>query len=189
MCKEFQITENLSDSLRVENAYSKYLYPYLRTKEASKADSIGKSIYFRFQRECETFRKFLDRIDPQTNFIEIDEIPKSSLTINEKKEFIKTTNFYYLEGGNKITNVEIKKGFWKDIFPDNTFSKNKFSGLNEENEFELEFIESTNNARKGFSRKGDKYFYKIIKKENNYFLIAAKIPKQKQILLFKLFVK
>lgn len=188
MCTEFRNTENLSDSLRVENTYSKYLYPYLQNVESSKIDSIGNSLYFRFQRECETFRKFLDRVDPLENFEEIKEMPISTLSVSEKKEFKKTKNFYYLEGDNNITNVIIDKNLWIDIFPDNSFSKNKFYWKNE-NDFELEFIESTNINRKGFSRLGDKYFYKIIRKENNYYVIAGKIPNQNQILLFKLFVK
>ena len=189
MCYEFKNTETLSDSVRVENTYSKFLYPYLQKFPESKIDSIGQSIYFRFQRDCETFRKFLDKVDPQDNWQELKEMPKSELTKNERKQFEKNKNFYYLEGNNQLTIVIIENGLWKDIFPDKTFSKNKFKWLNNDNEFELEFIESTNLTRKGFSRKGDIYNYKIIRKKENYYEIGAKIPNQNQILLFKLYVK
>lgn len=189
MCEEFQKTKNLSDSIRVENTYSKYLYPYLSKFEQPKIDSIGNSIYFRFQRECETFRKFLDRVDPLDNWEELKEMPKSILTKTERQDFEKTNNFYYLEGNNQITNVLIEKGIWKDIFPDQTYSINNFKWFGNENQFELEFIESTNLNRKGYSRKGDKYSYKVIRKVENFYEIAAQIPNQNQILLFKLYVK
>ncbi|MGS0747130.1 hypothetical protein [Halpernia sp. GG3] len=187
MCSEFSNTESLSDSARVENTYSKYLYPYLKKIVTSKVDSVGTSIYFRFQRECESFRKFLDRVDPLKNYKELSEIPKSTLTESERKEFQKIKNFYYFEGNDNKTKVLLEKGFWTDNFPDDTYSKNIFRWKNN-SKFELEFIESTNINRKGFSREGDKYFYNIISKENNYYLIAAQIPKQNQILLFKLFI-
>lgn len=188
MCSEFSNTGSLSDSARVENTYSKYLYPYLKKTETFKVDSVGTSIYFRFQRECENFRKFLDRVDPLKNFEELSEMPKSTLTESEKKEFQKIKNFYYFEGNDNKTKVLLEKGFWTDNFPDGTYSKNIFR-WKDNSEFELEFIESTNTSRKGFSRKGDKYFYNIIRQENNYYLIAAQIPKQNQILLYKLFIK
>lgn len=189
MCKEFQKTEHLSDSLRVQNTYLKFLPSYLEKIEPAKLDSVGSSIYFRLQRECESFRRFLDRVDPLPNWKEIKEMPKSELTVKDRKEFEKTKNFYYLEGNNETTNVVIENGIWMDIFPDNTFSKTKFKWYGKDNEFELEFIESTNLNRKGYSRKGDKYFYKIIRKEKKYFEVAAQIPNQEQILLFKLYIK
>lgn len=94
MCVEFQSTEHLSDSIRIENTYTKHLYPYLRQFDEKKIDSIGNSIYFRFQRECETFRKFLSRVDPLDNWEEETEMPESELTKKEIKEFEKIGNFY-----------------------------------------------------------------------------------------------
>ena len=186
MCIEFSETKNLSDTLRVDNIYNKYLYPYLLKFERQKAESIGKSLYFRLQRECEEFSKFLDRIEPQENWTELNEMPESQLSESELNEFIKKGNFHYLEGNGEKTIVKIIDGFWIDQFPDKTTSKNKII-WKKNNVFELEFIESNNEARNGFSRKGDRYYYKIINIENNYYNIASKIPNQNRVFVFKLY--
>ncbi len=191
MCDEFKNTSNLSDSARVENMYSKFLYPYLEKIQTpqNKIDSIGYAIYFRLQKECEDFRKFLLDRSPTNHWKIVQEMPKIEFTKAQKNEFEKISQFYYYEGeGNKITNVKIKNGVWIDEFPDNTYSKNKFSWENDF-KFILEHIESNNEGRKGFSRKGDKYFYSIINKKENYYTIAAQIPNQKEILLFKMYKK
>ena len=183
MCIEFAETENLSDTLRVDNIFNKYLYPYLLKFERQKAESIGNSLYFRLQRECEEFSKFLDRIEPQENWTELNEMPESKLSKNEFKEFITKRNFHYLEGNGEKTIVNIIDDFWIDRFADKTTSKNKIL-WKKNNDFELEFIESNNEARSGFSRKGDRYYYKIINLENNYYTIASKIPNQNYSYLF-----
>ena len=186
MCSEFSKTDQMSDSVRVANVYGKFLYPYLEKFEKPKIDSIAKSIYFRFQRECEAFSKFLDKVDPQQNWQNLSEIPKTELPNDEKDELLKIKNFYYLEGDSQITKVKVTKNFWTEEFPDKTFSKNKII-WKDDNIFELEFIESNNEGRKGFSRKGDTYYYKIISKDRKNYNIVAKITNQDRVLMFKLF--
>ncbi|WP_234111305.1 hypothetical protein [Chryseobacterium sp. R2A-55] len=189
MCNEFKNTAKLSDSARVENMYSKFLYPYLEKIQPAKIDSTGNAIYFRLQRECEDFRKFLLDRNKSENWTIVDEMPKIEFTKDQKNDFNKLSQFYYFEGEtNKITNVEIKNGFWIDEFHDKTYSKNSFTWEND-HKFVLEYIESNNQGRRGFSRKGDKYYYSIVNKKANYYLIAAQIPNQKEILLFKLYKK
>lgn len=190
MCEEFKNTSNLPDSSRVENMYSKYLYPHLlnmNTKE--NIDSIGTSLYIRLQKECEEFRTFLIEKTNSEHWEIINEMPKSEFTKKQQKEFNKIKAFYYYEGEtNEITNVILHKNLWVDHFPNHTFSKNYFK-WNNENQFVLEFIESNNEGRKAYSRKGEKYFYQIINKKDNYYIIASQIPNQKEILVFKLYIQ
>lgn len=189
MCTEFKNTTMLSDSARIENMYSKFLYPYLEKIQPSKIDSIGTAIYFRMQRKCEDFRKFLLDRSKTENWEIVDKMPKSEFSKDLKSEFSKLSEFYYLEGEtNTITNVKIKNDLWIDEFTDKTYSKNKLTWENDY-KFSLEFIDSNNEGRKGFSRKGDKYYYTIINKKDNYYTIASKIPNQKEIVLFKLYIK
>ena len=187
MCLEFKNTENLSDSLRIENMLSKKLYPYLRNIETSKVDSIGTSLFIRLQKDCPEFRSFLLKESNTNNFIPVDKMPEGSITTLEKKEFTKTKRFYYYEGAtDEKTKVLIENGYWFEKFPDNTYSKCKLIWTSN-NEYALEFIESNNEARKSFNKKGDIFQYKLIKKENNYYIIAAQIKGQTEILLFKLY--
>lgn len=188
MCNEFTNSTNFSDSARVENIKNKFLVPYLKKYETAKVDSVAISIYFRLQRNCESFSRFLDKIDPQENWEEVREMPISKLSNVEKDEFLKKSNFFYLEGNGDKTEVRINKGFWIERFVDGTFSKNKMVWKNE-SDFELEFIESNNEGRKGFSRKGDKYFYRIIDTKDNFYRIAAEISNQNRVLVFKLYFK
>lgn len=190
MCTEFKNTGNLSDSARVENMYSKYLYPHLEKIESPNTiDSTGNAIYFRLQRECEEFRKFLFDRSRTEHWEIVYEMPRTDFTAQQKKEFEKISEFYYYEGEtNTITNVKLRNGFWIDEFPDHTHSKNKFSWENS-HKFVLEHVDSNNEGRKGFSRKGDQYYYSVINKGENYYLVAAQIPDQREILLFKLYIK
>ena len=189
MCNEFINTSKLSDSARVENMYSKFLYPYLEKMQPEKIDLTGNAIYYRLQKECEDFRKFLLDRSKTEHWKIVDEMPRIEFSKDLKNEFSKLSEFYYFEGEtNAITNVRIKNSFWIDEFPDKTYSKNKFTWENDY-KFVLEHIESNNEGRKGFSRKGDKYYYSIINKKDNYYTIAAQIPNQKEILLFKLYRK
>ena len=57
------------------------------------------------------------------------------------------------------------------------------------NRFELEFIESNNVNRKSFSKKGEKYLYQVLSKENNYYWIMVEIPGQNRLVKFKLFAE
>ena len=185
MCNEFINTSKPSDSARIENMYSKFLYQYLEKMQPEKIDSTGN----RLQKECEHFRKFLLDRSKTEHWKIVDEMPRIEFSKDLKNEFNKISEFYYFEGEtNAITNVRIKNSFWIDEFPYKTYSKNKFTWENDY-KFVLEHIESNNDGRKGFSRKGDKYYYSIINKKDNYYTIAAQIPNQKQILLFKLYRK
>lgn len=190
MCEEFKKTSHLTDSTRVENIYSKYLYPYLEEINSNKnIDSIGTSLYIRLQKECQDFRLFLIERTKSEHWQLLNKMPKSEFTKNQKKEFNKISKFYYYEGEtNEITNVNIKNNFWIDSFTNSTYSKNIFKWINK-NKFTLKHLESNNLGRKAFSRKGEKYFYQIINKKDNYYTIAAQIPNQTEILLFKLYIK
>ena len=189
MCSDFKSTENLNDSLRIGSLNEKFIFPYLNQFPESERESKIDFIYFRFQKRCEYFRDYLQKVDPpkDDNWVRLTEKPKITVSENEIKEFKAHKDFYYFEYAGEKTLVKTDKKYWTETFSDNTNSKLFFKWV-DKNEFELEFIESTNNTRKNFSKKGDKYVYKIINKENGYYWILCEIPGQSEILKFKLFV-
>ncbi len=187
MCAEFKNTPDLGDKERVENLFVKFLYAYLEKFPDEEINAVGDAVYFRFQKECPEFRKFLLDTSNTENWKAVSEMPEIEFTSAQKKEFDRHANYYYFEGaGNEITNVKIADRIWMEEFPDNSYSKNKFYWENDAM-FALEHIESNNEARKAFSRKGEKYYYTVINKRQNYYTIAAQIPGQDEILIFKLF--
>lgn len=187
MCAEFKNTAELSEKERVDNLFNRFLYPYLEKFPEEKFTEVGEAMFFRFQKECQEFRQFLLDNSNTEHWKAVSEMPEIEFTPEQKTEFNRHANYYYFEGvGNDITNVKIADGIWMEEFPDNTYSKNKFYWEND-SRFILEHIESNNEARKAFSRKGEKYQYTVISKRQNYYTVAAQIPGQDGILLFKLF--
>lgn len=189
MCSEFKNSSQLSDSLRVENMYIKALFPYLRKIQHEKVDSIANALYYRLQKECPEFRVFLLQQKGTQNWEVVETMPTTNFSKEDQKEFNHHKDFYYYEGSTAIiTKVKIKNNEWIDEFPDKTYSKNTFAWKNN-SEFILTHVESNNEGRKAFSHKGDQYFYTLINKKENYYTVAAQIPNQKEILLFKLYIK
>ncbi|MBB6372121.1 hypothetical protein [Chryseobacterium shigense] len=189
MCSNFKLNENLSDTLRIEILNKKFIHPYLSQFSGSELEDKIDNLYFRFQKRCEHFRDYLVKVDPpkDDNWARLDAHPKITVSENEIAQFKKTIDFYYFEYEGKKTTLKTDKNFWIETFEDGTNSKLYYKWIGK-NKFELEFIESNNNGRKNFSKKGDKYIYEIINKENNYYWILSEIPGQSEILKFKLFV-
>lgn len=188
MCSNFRQNENLSDSARIKILNEKYIIGYLNSFPQAKRKEKGQNLYFRFQKNCQDFREYLHRVNPAQNdyWVRLSERPKIYITDSQIKEFKNSKNFYYTESAGEKTKVKTDKKYWKETFADGTYSKLFFNWI-DVNKFELEFIESSNNGRKNFSKKGDKYVYEVIGKENNYYWILVEIPGQSELLKFKLF--
>lgn len=190
MCTDFKSTEELNDSLRIERLNEKFIFPYLKQFSDSERENKIDYLHFRFQKRCEEFRKYLQKVDPPKgeNWMSLNEKPKIEISDKEIKNFKSINNFYYHEYAGEKTNVKTNKEYWIETFSDGTTSKLFYKWI-EKNKFELEFIESTNHTRKNFSKKGDKYIYQIISKENNYYWVLCQIPGQPEIMKFKLFIQ
>ncbi len=189
MCLSFKNNERLSDSVRITILNEKFIIPYLNQFSEAEKPSIIDQLYFRFQKNCKEFVDYLYRIDPpkKDDWKKLDSRPDIVITEKELDDFKNQHNFYYFEWEGEKTTVEISKKYWTETFADQTKSKLYFKWVSR-NQFELEFIESNNAGRKNFSKKGDKYFYEIVSKENDYYWILVTIPGQQQLLMFKLFL-
>ncbi|WP_417430546.1 hypothetical protein [Halpernia sp.] len=188
MCVEFQRDPDLSDSIRIQNLNDKFIFNYLNQFSEQERESKIDNLYFRFQKRCEAFRAYLYQKDPpkDDNWEILKSKPEITISASEISQFKNTKNFHYFEYEGAETQVEIGKKYWKETFADGTTSKLLMNWI-DKTKFVLEFIESTNNGRKNFSRKGDKYNYELISKEKNYYWILVETPGQNEILKFKLF--
>ncbi|MBA5629778.1 hypothetical protein [Moheibacter lacus] len=188
MCDYLNKNKLQNDSIRVENANVNYLYPYLEKQNESDINGIIDRIYYRYQKQCPEFMAILDKVDPlDTNEATyLNQPEKSVISSKGLREFINHENYYYLFN-KEITNVEISNGEWVESFEDGTFSKTKLEWLNEHS-FKLIFIESNNIMKNAYSRVGEEYYYEIIKKEENYFILQTP-NNQNKYLQFKLYIK
>ncbi|RZJ39151.1 MAG: hypothetical protein EOO18_01600 [Chryseobacterium sp.] len=140
---------------------------------------------------CEEFRALLSKANTQKNnenWVTVNKKP--AININEKDLQLlkKSTDFYYFEASGKKVFVKTDNKYWTETFDDKTNSILYYKWLSA-NRFELEFIESNNVNRKSFSKKGEKYLYEVLSKENNYYWIMFEIPGQNRLVKFKLFAE
>lgn len=122
------------------------------------------------------------------NWDYLEKIPESKLTDKEINEFKNTQNFYYIQKGGSSVNVILKDNLWTDLFSNNTFSKLKVEWLTK-NSFQLEFIESNNISRKGASRRGDKFIYYIIEKNNGSYKLVLTTSQNNRIVSFNFYTR
>ena len=188
MCKDLKSNEKLSDSLKIKSLNEKYILNYLNQFPDSDREAKNDNLFFRFQKRCPYFRDFLQKIDPPAgdSWVKLIEKPQSKITNDEIVEFTNIDNFYYFEYNGQKTSVNTTKKYWQETFTDGTTSK-LFITWSDKEHFILEFIESNNTSRKNFSSKGDKYYYTLLSKENNYFWVLVEIRGQPDFFKFKLF--
>lgn len=178
-----------NDTLQLKNLYEEKFYPYLNEKTEEDVDRIGQQLYYRLQRNCITFRDLLDRIyPPKEASIRVTEKPKSTISRKQLKAFKNEMNLYYFETSGDTTNAAMNNGIWMDYFSDNTYSKLSYNWISN-TEFELVFIESNNESRSNYSVKGDRLFYQILAKEDDYYLMSVNIPGQSTFEKFKIYFK
>lgn len=188
MCLDLKDNESLNDSLKLESINQKFILPYLAQFTDSERQDKFDQIYFRLQNRCQSFRDYLQKNDPPKtdDWVRLNEHPAITVSENEINLFKKNTTFHYFEYGGEKTTVQTDKSFWKESFADGSYSKLFYKWIGK-NRFELEFIESNNNGRKNFSKKGDRYMYQIINKEDNFYWILVESPTE--IVKFKLFIE
>ncbi|MFD1096118.1 hypothetical protein [Salegentibacter chungangensis] len=189
MCDYLKELDIENDTLKISSLYEKQLFPYLEKVDQSKSKQIGEKVFYRLQRNCVEFRNLLDRLEPPKEAaVRITKNPTSTISKNQLKEFKNQKNFYYFEVDGDTTKVSMNEGIWKDKFSNETYSKLTYNWVTD-TEFELTFIDSNNKTRSNFSVKGDKYIYKVLSKQDNYYLMSLNIPGQKTFEKFKLYYK
>lgn len=190
MCVEFTQTAHLPDDERVYNPFIKYLIPHKLKFKEEEWEVEFERIFLRFQRKCDSFKHFLIKTQPiiNENYEILSEKPQANISKKDLADFKKQHHFYYLhnETNEKIL-VQISKNHWTENFADGTFSKTYFRWIGE-NKFELEFIESNNFQKNSLNKKGDKYYYEILNKENDFYWILTEVEGQSILFKYKLFV-
>lgn len=175
MCKFLQNNKQRSDSTRLVLVYGKHLFPFVDRYSENEREKITEKIFYRFQRNCGAFADLLNKLNPPDDYWDfwekIETKPKPQLVKNSCRDFVKH-KFIYSDSNKDTVNMVIEKGQWIDHYRDGTYSKLKFSWI-DDCEFEIEFIESTNSVQNQFSKKGDKYRYQIIDKKEKYYLVSV----------------
>ena len=160
------------DSLKVLRILGGQLGPYLQRISQDSAVTLIKFFYLRLQRECSVFREMVLRLEGlppgKRNWIDVDIEPESQISKTDYNDFFNLKHLKYIEPTGDTVIVNITDSTWEDIFLDGTFSKLSLAKLNQ-SEFSITFIESNNLLRKYFSKPGDKYRYKILKRETKYY--------------------
>jgi len=175
ICTTINLSSTPTDSLNISSALEKHLFPYLQSLPDSQKNIILENIAFRLQRNCVAFLEFSKTLSPQNgDWQNLSERPKTKLNKESCDIFFNYKSYKYLEANGDTVRLEINNGYWIDHFLDGTYSKLKLK-RSSDCEFEIEFIESNNLIRRNFSKKGDKYHYQILEKNNNKYLMTVEI--------------
>ena len=188
ICNSIDSNKSDNDSIKVFQAFEKHLLPVMKDMDQAEAREAWEKTLIRLQRVCISFKKILDKMDPNTrsDWREVDSKPLPSVDKSVCRDFSKLKNFTYLERSGDTVHLTIDNGFWTDHFKDGTYSKLKVRWKTD-CELEIEFIESNNVIRKNFSKPGDKYSYQVLSKGDGFYLMSAEIVGQNRFLTFKLY--
>jgi hypothetical protein len=187
ICKTVKETKNLSDSAVVFFVYEKHLTPFLLNYSEEQRDEVLDAIYFRLLKICPEFHDILNRINPpKGDWKAVTGKPKTQLNKKTCRHFLEHKKYFYLESNGDTVNLSIDNGFWIDKFKDGTYSKLIFDWIND-CEFDIEFVESDNIKRKNFSKRGDKYRYQILNKNEHYYLMSVAISGTDRYMTFRLY--
>ena len=148
-------------------------------------DAFSRSFY-RIQRNCPVLLKLLNQISTASDWSTLTEKPKSTISNKDIKAFKERSEFYYRETEDARTDVFIIDGYWSDQFPDDTYTSLKMDWVNKTT-FKLTFESSTNAGRDKLSNPGDEYFYELISKEEDYFLVSTWLEGQDRYQTFKMY--
>jgi len=177
-CERMESIETSGDEELLRAVYSQQFVPYLEQVDEAQQEKTSMQLFYRMQRNCESFRALLQRLDPPADSVSFKyQKPVANIKNRDLKAFKKQENFYYLESDGKTTQVSMKDGIWIDSFPDGSYSKLNYSWISK-NEFVLEFISSDNRSRAMLSVPGDLYYYQVLAKMDTYYLMSVNIQGQ-----------
>ncbi len=187
MCKTLNSERLDSDSATITNMFVKHLSNYTSKLNNDELDSLYSKCFFRLQIKCVEFRAMLDKINPgKGHWVTVTEMPESKITDSDCSEFFLLQKLRYLEYDGDTTHVSVTANTWTDHFPDRTFSNLSLKRIGN-CEFELTFNESNNITRKNLSNKGDVYYYKLLEKHKEYYVVLCKVKGSKEMSVFKIY--
>ncbi|HET9055515.1 MAG TPA: hypothetical protein VFN30_01580 [Chitinophagaceae bacterium] len=176
ICKSISNSTIEPDSIKIETAFKKYFPPLIQAIDSSKTEAVITEIILRLQITCYKFWKFIDNTTPKNQYWKT--IDSFSVSVCSKKDcdelFLKSNLYYYEPTGDK-TKLKLSKDYWVDSLSDGSFSKLKLVRTTQ-CDFEIEFIESNHPIKQKLSRAADKYYYRIISKEEHYYIMQVNLP-------------
>lgn len=111
---------------------------------------------------------------------------ETELSEEQCSEFWDYSNFYYLESNGDTTHLKIVNDLWIDNFNEGQYFSYLKVHRKSRCEFDIELIETTEPIRKVNFKSGDIFNYRILNKDEGYFLMMVVFEESKQE--FKLYV-
>ena len=191
LCNILSKNKNLDDLARINLVnQDANLIKYFKDLPKDKIEAEEEALFYRFQKNCKEYAGLIKNYSEKNteNWISINYLPQSTINESDFKLIKKSSEFYYFDYEGNKTIVKIENNNWIEYFIDESFSKLKLHWLNN-NDFNLEFIESNNSMKKSFSRKGEIYQYRILSKENDYYWVVYYNNDLNNIVKFKFYIQ
>ena len=175
-----------TDSVKVIEAIKENPIPSIPAYNNAR-DSLIERVFLRLQHNCQLFATILEKNSPENLYWKrtIDK-PTSKLKNIDCLEFKKYNTYWYFEPNGDTVKLKIESGLWTDYFKDGTYSQLKFTWKTE-CDFQIEFLQSDNRIRKGYSKPGDIYQYSLLEKSNHFYLLSVRTEGLDKYSIFKLY--
>lgn len=174
LCIAFESHHSDLDSEIVTQELQKHLGKYLSKMTDSAANDAITRIYLRLQVKCPSFIDFVNKTS-NVNWVSVTHCPRSEATDQEIREFFKKKWFRYVEPSGDTTKLELTDQVWIDHMKDGTYSKLSLKRLAPA-EFAIRFIESNHYLKSKLSKPGDTYYYSIISKRADHYVLCVSLP-------------
>jgi hypothetical protein len=185
ICATFKQAGQPLDSIIIMETFRLHLSKYFEKMDSMDFFQALDKISIRLQTTCNPYKKYMKRYST-TDWISVEKCPDSQVSNEDLKDFFLIRDFYYIEPTGDTTRVEITSNSWTDHLKDNTYSKLTLTRLSSQ-EFVISFKESNNKVKQNMSKVGDKYYYTIISREGNSFLLCARVTQLNSATLFKVY--
>ena len=189
ICLTITNDQNPNDSIRLFSGYVSHILAHVENNPDDNVEDFWNSIFLRLQVKCKEFINLSIRLNKHNdNWIFVSEMPATSLSEFDCSEFYQIKKYKYIEPTGDTTSLKVNKRYWKDMLSDGTYSKLKLTKKTE-CDFDLTFIKSNNQIKNKLSIPGDKYRYRLIERNENYFLLGVEIETVNKVTLFKVYYK
>lgn len=187
LCRTITESQERNDSVKLDKAFEKHLSgPFSKFDDTTAARAYNY-VYYRLQKLCSEFKATLDRMFPtKGDWVTLETKPATKLDKGTCRDFLKHKHYYYIEDNGDTVNLSLANNLWTDHFKDGTYSRLKLNWV-DDCEFEITFIESTNESRKSISKPGDKYNYRLIEKYNRYYEVCLDVKEVNVLGKFRIY--
>jgi hypothetical protein len=185
ICATFKQAGQPLDSVFILETFRLHLWKYFEKMDSADIDQGFEKINTRLQTTCNSYKEYMKRYNTG-DWISVDKCPASQISNEDLNAFFSIKNFYYIEPAGDTTRVEITGNSWTDHLKDDTYSKLSLTRLSPQ-EFVITFKESNNRIKQNMSKVGDQYYYSIISRTDNSFLLCASVRQLTGATLFKVY--